>query len=318
MRRTDPTTDWIATPLRAIGRRLSFLFLLTLGTALLLLGRAENYLVEQARTTVVDVITPVINLVSKPADAVSQLADEVEHFWAVYEENEVLRAENARLKAWHGIARRLDEENKQYRGLLNVVPEPRITFITARIIGDSRRAFVQSVLVNAGRTFGIESGQAVINGEGFVGRIVDAGRQASRVILMTDLNSRIPVIIEQTRFKGILTGTNTDFPQIDFLPSEAKVSPGDRVVTSGHGGMLPTGLPIGIVRSVENGVIKVQPHVDYDRLELVRVLRYQVPRDVEVGRSDSFQATTNTEQTRDQTQAEEQQQAPQTSEGSGQ
>ena len=123
----------------------------------------------------------------------------------------------------------------------------------------------------------MRKGQAVISADGLVGRIAEAGQRSSRVLLLTDLNSRIPVLLESSRYRAVLAGNNTDRPGIEFLPVDAQVSPGDRVVTSGHGGLFPPGQPIGVVSSVNDAVARVQPFIEWSRLEYVSVLRYDMP-----------------------------------------
>ncbi len=103
--------------------------------------------------------------------------------------------------------------------------------------------------------------------EGIVGRVMQAGLYSSRVLLITDLNSRIPVILEGTRTHAILAGDNSRTPYLMYLPKTAAISTGDRLVTAGHDGVFPTGLPVGRVSSVENGEIRVEPIADLDRLE---------------------------------------------------
>ena len=114
----------------------------------------------------------------------------------------------------------------------------------------------------------------MITGDGLVGRVAGVGNRATRVLLITDLNSRIPVLVEATRTRGILIGNNSNRPRLIHLPPGATVSPGDRIVTSGHGGAFPVGLPIGLIDAVNESGISVQPFVPRDRLEYVRILDY--------------------------------------------
>jgi rod shape-determining protein MreC len=117
----------------------------------------------------------------------------------------------------------------------------------------------------------------VLTGEGLVGRVLEAGQRVSRVLLITDLNSRIPVRIERTRVRAILVGDNTDRPLLEYLPSHDVVAPGDRVVTSGDAGVFPPGLAIGEVVAVTETGVRVRPFVDWNRLELVRVADFALP-----------------------------------------
>ena len=146
--------------------------------------------------------------------------------------------------------------------------------VAARVVGDSGGAFVHSVLVNAGGQDGVRKGQAAVNGEGLVGRVAEVGERSARVLLVTDLNSRIPVLLESQRYRAILVGDNSQRPRLLYLSADAKVSPGDRIVTSGHGGVFPPGLAVGVVTLIANGDVRVQPFVDWERLEYVRLIEF--------------------------------------------
>ena len=129
----------------------------------------------------------------------------------------------------------------------------------------------------------IEDGQAAVTGDGLIGRISGVGSRSSRLLLITDLNSRIPIVIEATRTRAVLAGTNTGRPRMIHLPTGAAVAIGDRVVTSGHGGGFPSGLPIGVVTMATDGVIEVQPYVNRERIEYVRVLDYELTGVIQSG-----------------------------------
>jgi rod shape-determining protein MreC len=156
--------------------------------------------------------------------------------------------------------------------MLNFVPERGASFTAARVIGDSGGVFVRSVLINAGKADRIEKGDAVVNGEGLIGRVAEAGRRSGRVLLISDLNSRIPVVAEKSRIRAILAGDNSPSPKLAFLSPNARLDVGDRIVTSGHGGVFPAGLPVGRIASVADGVIRVEPFADFHRLEYVRII----------------------------------------------
>ena len=238
----------------------------------MLLGKAEIFAVERVRSGVVDIVAPIMDGLSRPIATVSAGIDRVENFFSVYEENESLREQNARLLEWHNAALALAAENSTLRKMLNFVPERGTSFSAARVIGDSGGVFVRSVLINGGVTSGIARGDAVISGEGLVGRVAEAGHQSARILLITDLNSRVPVVSEKMRVRAILSGDNSPAPKLVFPPPNARLNLGDRIVTSGHGGVFPAGLPIGRISSIEDGVIRVKPFADFDQLEYVRII----------------------------------------------
>lgn len=262
----------VTMPIRALLNRFALLFLIIAAFAIMLLGKADTLVVERARSGVVDVVAPVMDALSRPIATVSEGVDRVNRFFSVYEENAQLRGQNARLLEWQSAALALAAENSTFRKMLNFVPERGASFAAARVIGDSGGVFVRSVLINGGTVDGIQKGDAVVNGNGLIGRIAESGRRSGRVLLVSDLNSRIPVVGEKSRVRAILAGDNSPSPKLAFLPPNAQLEVGDRIVTSGHGGVFPAGLPVGRISSIGDGGIRVQPFADFYRLEYVRII----------------------------------------------
>lgn len=257
-----------------MANRFGYLGLVLAAFALMLLGKADVLVMERVRASVSDAVSPVLEVLSRPVATFDRLVDEASVLSQLRDENLRLREENQRLIEWQSAARKLSSENNQLKGLLNLAPGAEPGFISGRVIADSGGAFVHSILVAAGRRGGVAKGQAVITGDGLVGRVHGVGSRASRVLLLTDLNSRIPAVIEATRTRAILAGDNSDRPRLIHMPPGATASVGDRIVTSGHGGAFPPGIPVGVVARVGDGGITVKPYVHRDRLEFVRVVDY--------------------------------------------
>lgn len=271
----------VSITLRALGQRGALGALLLLSIAMLALARTDSVVAERIRVAVHDLTAPPLAALSQSLTGFRRARAAVDHYLNAVEENARLRAEIGRLRAWEAAARRLEQEAAAYRTLLNVQLDTPPTFVTARVIAASGGPFVRAVVLNAGLRSGLQREQAVVDGEGLVGRVATVGQRAARVLLITDLNSRVPVRLERSRHRAILAGDNSPRPMLEFLPPAAQVAPGDRVVTSGDGGVLPPDLPVGIVSTVADGVARVQPLADLDRLEFVRVLRFVAP--VEIG-----------------------------------
>lgn len=271
-----------ALPFREFSHRISLIFMLTLAAALLLLGRAETYVFDQARQVVTDLAAPLLEVASRPVAATRRLIERTDEYAYVFDENERLRAENARLLEWKEEALRLQAKIARYEALLNVQVDQSIEYVSGRVVSDSGGPFIDTVLVNVGSEKGARSGLAVIDSDGLVGRVVSTGPKASRVLLLTDLNSRIPVVVEPAQYKAILAGDNTSWPKLEYLAAQGAVSAGDRVVTSGDGGLIPAGLPVGLVIQTSSGELRVQTFSDRGRLDFVRVLQYEFPSDVKL------------------------------------
>ncbi|NQV61135.1 MAG: rod shape-determining protein MreC [Alphaproteobacteria bacterium] len=265
----------VAAPARGVAQRFSLPLLMAAAVALLILGKTHGDTIRQLRVMAVEAVAPILEVLSAPVISARHGIAELEQFWNTGRDNQALREQVARLSKWQIIARNLEQENASLRVLLNPAHDPAPIFISARVIGDTSGLFVQSALLNAGRRDGVERGQAVTTGQGLAGRVVEAGQRSARLLLLTDLNSRVPVRMEHSRHRAILAGDNSARPQLTFLPANAKVNPGDRVVTSGHAGIFPPGLPVGIVSSNTDGEVHIQPYVDWARLEYVTILRYR-------------------------------------------
>lgn len=260
--------------LKLLAQRFAFLSLVLASFALMVLGKADGALVEHIRLTLADAVAPILEVVFRPASTIAEAVNGVRELGSLREDNARLREENARLMHWQTVARHMDTENRALRSQLNFIPDPDPSFITTRVIGDTGGAFVHSMLINAGGNQGVRKGQAVIAGEVLVGRITEVGERSARVLLLTDINSHLPVMLEGSRSKAILTGDNTDRPRLNYLSASTPAAPGDRVVTSGHGGVFPPGMPIGVISSVQDGIVRVEPLVHRHQLEYVTVVDY--------------------------------------------
>lgn len=268
---------WFASPLKAWIQRFTFVLLVGAAFVLMMVGKADTVIVERARTAFGDVMTPVLDALSRPTAAVVGAADSVRELADIRAENARLREELARLQRWESAARQLDAENQALRQILKLAPDPRLSYVTARVVGDYGGAFVRSVLLAAGTRDGVAKGQAAITGDGLVGRVIEAGERSARLLLLTDINSRVPVLIERTRDRALVAGDNSSMLRLLYLPLDAEPVAGDRVVTSGHGGVYVPGIPVGVITRVVEGTVEVQPFVDWDRLEYVRLLNYEMP-----------------------------------------
>ncbi|MDA0261109.1 MAG: rod shape-determining protein MreC [Proteobacteria bacterium] len=265
-------------PVRVLAQRFAFGILVIGAFALMLLGKADSGLTERLRFVVNDALAPVMGVLSQPIASVNRGIAAVDDFLYVHSENARLRQENERLLQWQNAARQLEQQNAAFRSLLNAKVDPRLTFVSARVIVDVGGPFVRTLIVNAGGRDGVTKGQAAISDHGLVGHVVETGERAARLLLLTDLNSRIPVVVESTRARSILAGNNTDRPELQFLADSAPLQVGERIVTSGHGGVFPGGIPIGVVTQVSQRGAEVELFANFNRLEYVRILRYQAPR----------------------------------------
>lgn len=272
MKRPGPVLR-MAAPLKVL-QRFTFAGLVALSVGLMILGKAETPLIEQVRTLVTDAFVPILDALSRPIATVSEFSDKLSDIMNVYSENQRLREENDRLLRWENVARQLEAENTSLRNLLHLAPDAPVSYVTARVVSDGAGMFVRSVLVTAGAHDGVAKGQAAITGEGLVGRVGEVGERSARILLLTDLNSEVPVTVETGQARAILAGDNSDQPKLLYVTPDAHPQVGERVVTSGNGGVFPPGLPVGVVSSVSDNVVRVKPFVEFHRLDYVRLVDY--------------------------------------------
>jgi rod shape-determining protein MreC len=229
------------------GAQLPIALLAALAIALILIGKAQNPIFDRARTTVTDWASPVLRIARAPLDGLDRWMGSIGEIFSVYQENLRLKDENARLRQWRNAAVALEDRVKRYQLLLRAVPDPKLSSVMARVIGRSNQPFLQTMILDAGKAHGVKPGQAVIDQRGMIGRIFLAGNYTSWVILLTDLNSRIPVHIEPGNMQAIMAGDNSGAPALDLLSQRVALKPGAQVISSGDGSLLPPGLAIGTV-----------------------------------------------------------------------
>ena len=267
----------VAGQVRLVLHRFALVILVVLAFAAMLVGKADTVLVENARVLALDLASPLLEAIARPVAVANRTIADLKEFASLREENARLREENARLITWQAAARRLENENDRLRELSQFREGPEASFITARIVGDSVSAYVRGALLNVGRKVGVTPGQAVLTAEGLAGRVAEVGENSARVLFVTDVNSRLPVQVERTRERAILAGDNSALMRLTLAQTLQGVQRGDRIVTSGHGGSFPVGIPVGeIVQTGDGGSVKVRPFADFSRLEFVRVVDYGV------------------------------------------
>lgn len=268
MAKRDTNIDYVS-PVRRI--LLGLLVVLALG--LFLLWRIDSPRVERFRSALIDAVVPSFEWASVPATKIGNMADNFRSYNRLYEQNQELRRELQQMKAWKEAAVQLEQQNAKLLALNSLRLDPRLTSVSGVVIADSGSPFRQSVLLNVGQRDGIRDGWAVMDGLGLVGRIAGVGQQTSRVILLTDAASRIPVMIQPSGQHAMLAGDNRMTPPLDFVEDRDTVRPGDRVVSSGDGGVFPEGLVVGQLVEGRDGRLRVRLAADYERLDFLRVLR---------------------------------------------
>ena len=270
---------------RKSNAQLPLVIVIALAVVLVLLGKAQSGLLDKARVHVTDMLAPVLQTVRAPVAGFDRWMGSVTEIFSVYQQNLKLKEENARLRQWRNVAIVLQGRVGRYQTLLHAVPDPQMNAVLARVIGRANRPFLQTMILDAGREHHALPGQAVVDARGMIGRIYLTGSRTSWVILLTDLNSRIPVTISASagnsgNIQAMMTGDNSAYPTLDMVSHTVTLHDGDQVTSSGDGGLLPSGLPIGTVVSDGSGGWRVALLADPGASQDVEILNFSKPPEI--------------------------------------
>ena len=254
--------------------RLTLPVLILASLALILLGRASPMVGERGRTALSDALAPLYSVLDAPFSAVRDMGGDLADTFTLRAENTQLRQENERLRRWYDVAMALDAENATLKANLHWIPDPALSYVTARVVADAGGVYARSVLLSIGPNNTVRKGQIALDASGLVGRVTEVGARSARVLLLTDMNSRIPVMLEGSRAPAILVGGNSPYPRLMFLPEGSKPAEGERVITSAVAQAFPAGLLVGTVHYSDSGVPEVDPAAHLERLEIVRIFDY--------------------------------------------
>ena len=251
---------------------------IVIAVAFLLADRRET-LQQQAygvtRQTVDTVAKPVSGAIAAPGRWTGLGLDYVNSYFFVAGENRRLKAELREMRQYRDRYLALSDEADRYKALLGLRTEPPIPMVAARVVSDSRGPFANARLADTGSEKGVIVGNPVMNERGLVGRVVGTARGVSRVLLLTDIASRTPVMIDRTNARAILTGDGGPNPKLEYLRGVDPIQQGDRVVTSGDGGVVPRGLPIGAAVKGLDGRWRVVLFADDAAIDFVRILLFR-------------------------------------------
>jgi len=254
--------------------KLTLPVLIAASFGLMLLGKADALLAERARMALGDALAPIYAALARPLGVMHDRLLDATDLWNARAANMKLREENERLRRWQSIALALDAENQRLKANLYWVPENPPSFITARVVADAGGVYARAVLLSVGPNHGVRKGEIALDERGLVGRVTEVGARTARVLLLTDLNSRIPVILQNSRAHAILTGNNGPRPRLIYWAEGSPPQEGERVVTSSEAGAFPADLPVGTVHYTVSNVPEVVPSAALDRLEIVRIFDY--------------------------------------------
>ncbi len=256
----------------------TYLIALTIIAFLLLVsGQIYKNLYDGVRGGVMAVTSPIIKIVNSPFKIAHDVSENLGDYKELQKKYENLQLDMRQASYWEAYARQLLAENQLLRERWNLAKDfPKLpgNFVVARIIADLSGTFINSFIINSGKINHINENDIALNNGSLVGRVIDTKNNYARILLLTDINSRIPVIIGPERLRAIMAGNNSDKTDVFFAPIDSVITPGMNVFTSGHGGIFPPGIPIGQIIASKSDIIKISlitnPHI----LEYIDILSF--------------------------------------------
>ena len=255
---------------RGTQQRFSLFVLVILSVVLIFVETIETRPLNKVRSFVKDVVYRSATIVSFPLKSVNNFAGFLENHLNLYSNYNELIKENNELKNNISKTDFLELENSQLRKLIDEQIESSSNLVSARVMIDKQSPYLNSFVINIGSNKSIENGMAVLDGKNFIGRIVDVNFFSSRVLLVSDLNSKIPVLSEPSGSHAILSGHGTNEPTLEYLSKNNGIQDGDKIYTSGKEGIFTPGLVVGKAK-IEKNKIKVLLFADLDQITFVNI-----------------------------------------------
>jgi rod shape-determining protein MreC len=251
----------------------SFLFI-ALCVISLITSKVNKKFSQDISFTIVNISLPVVKFIAFPFNSIINLLTDFEELVNAKKENKLLKEDLEKLRSFYISSLNIHQENKELRNILQFITTKTSNFKVAKIIARSHQVFNQKLLIDAGKNRGLKEGSVVVGSRGMIGRITDVGDNRSSLMLLTDANSRIPVITSKARARGILSGSNSELIEIIYLPKNHNIQIGDWVFTSGDGDTLAPGILVGVVNKVEKDSVFVVMAEDISNAEIITIMDF--------------------------------------------
>ena len=250
---------------------LTILFIFTF--ILILFNKTDYVIVNKIKSYSIDVITPTVGIINFPIKVTANAIKTINEIRFLQKENLKLKEEVIRLKKWQTLAIKNQRENKAYKKLLDSTVSNINVIKTASVISQSSKIYAKTILINAGINHGVSVDMSVINERGLVGKIISSTKNNSKVILINDQNSSVPVKTISNNFFAIVRGAmNGRYLTSSFTKDEKKPKTGDLLLTSGNANIFPQDILVGKVVDVKEDNFLILPYVDFDNIEFVQVI----------------------------------------------
>ena len=258
-------------------QRFSLFALVVLSILFLIFEKIDAKPINYFRSFVKDLIYRSSLIASSPSKGINATFRFTKDHIDLYKNYNQLKKENDQLRDKISESDYLILENTQLRKLIDEQVESSSNLVSSRVMLDKQSPYLNSFVIKSGTNHKIKNGMAVLDGKNFIGRIVDVNFFSSRVLLISDLNSKIPVVIEPSGNHAILSGHGEKELTLEYLPENHTVKDGDKIYTSGKGAIFSPGIPVGITK-VKDGKIVVSLFSDLSQITFVNIILEDLDR----------------------------------------
>lgn len=255
-------------------KRIEFFILIILCISCIVFCSNHKSFNDRVSLFFVNISLPVVKTMQFPLTIANSITGFFDDLIRAKRENIVLRAENERLKALYIKALGIKEENEELKDLLKFVRTRSVKYKLVQLVTKPNQPYSSNIIINAGSDQGIVENSVITGKRAIIGRVVAVGKDKSRVLTLSDENSKIPVITSNSRARGILSGHNNNVMTINYLEKDHTVKKGDMVFTSGDDDHLPPGLLVGIVSKVNGTYVQVRAVENVENTNLAIITQY--------------------------------------------
>ena len=260
---------------RATSNKILTIISLTFASILLFTSYMYPNINYSIKIKIIDYSSHIINSIYTPINTFNKSIANIHNIYNTYNINNEIIKENKSLKIISNKMQLLYAENQELKKLLNLPNEISYKFVTTKIISKSNASFIRSVILMSGKKDNISIKSPVVDNNNLLGYISELGNNSSRVIALTDINTKIPAFVPNKNIKIIVSGNNSNFLEISNYIDISSLKSGDKVFTSGEGNMYPSGLFIGTIKIKLDGKIIVEPFSNLNDLNYVQVIDWK-------------------------------------------
>ena len=255
-------------------QRFSLIVLIFFSISLIVLSRLNVPAINYLKVSLNEIIYRASFVVSIPEQQLQNASIALKNHFKLYEDLKITKKKIKELEFEKYNSNYLSAENTRLRKLIDeyIVQSDELV---AKVLLDKNSPFLKSIIVNKGSKDGVKLGMAVLDNQYLIGKIVEVNYSTSRALLVSDLNSKIPISVEPGNFLSILSGTGKSYGKIQYTQQDFNFQESNVVYTSGSGGIFKSGIPIGKIKIESNENIRVNFFSNLSQITFVKLISFE-------------------------------------------